>query len=217
MSSLSRTASILALLAAGVVLAGCGGGNTAKPTTTVVPPQTTTEGGKPAAGAGGGTPLDPGKTYEVVLKTSEGSFTITLDQKASPKNTASFAALVRKGFFDGTIFHRIVPGFLIQGGDPTGKGTGGPGYTVRDPVPRGTRYVRGVVAMAKRGDEPAGTGGSQFFIVTEGDLGLPPLYAVIGRVTSGMATVLKIGKLGNLATEKPTKRVEIEKAKLTTG
>ena len=150
-----------------------------------------------------------------MLKTSEGSFTITLDQKTSPKNTASFAALVRKGFFDGTIFHRIIPGFLFQGGDPTGKGTGGPGYTVRDAVPRTTHYTRGVVAMAKRGDEPAGTGGSQFFVVTQADLGLPPLYAVIGRVTDGLATVLKIDKLGDVATEKPTKRVVIEHAELT--
>jgi cyclophilin family peptidyl-prolyl cis-trans isomerase len=160
------------------------------------------------------TPLDPAKTYTVVMKTNEGSFTITLDQKTSPHVGASFAALVRKHFFDGTIFHRIVPGFLIQGGDPTGTGRGFPGYTVVDKPGAKTKYTAGVVAMAKRGDEPAGTSGSQFFIVTEGDLGLPPLFAVLGRVTAGMDVVKKIGQFGDLATEKPTRRVVVEHASL---
>jgi len=171
---------------------------------------------KPVVGESERAPLDPNKTYTVEMKTSEGDFTIALDQKTSPKATASFAALVRKGFFDGTIFHRIVPGFLIQGGDPTGSGTGDPGYTVVDKPKPGTKYTQGVVAMAKRGDEPAGASGSQFFIVTKnGDLGLPPLYAVLGRVTAGMPVVQKIGKLGDLSTERPTKRVVIDKATLT--
>ena len=170
---------------------------------------------KPVVSESERTPLDPDKTYSVEMKTSEGDFTIMLDQKISPKVAASFAALVRKGFFDGTIFHRIVPGFLIQGGDPTGTGTGDPGYTVVDKPKPGTKYTQGVVAMAKRGDEPAGASGSQFFIVTKGDLGLPPLYAVLGRVTAGMPVVQKIGELGDLATERPTKRVVIDKATLT--
>ena len=170
---------------------------------------------KPVVSESERTPLDPDKAYSVEMKTSEGDFTIMLDQKTSPKVTASFAALVRKGFFDGTIFHRIVPGFLIQGGDPTGKGTGDPGYTVVDKPKPGTKYTQGVVAMAKRGDEPAGAAGSQFFIVTKGDLGLPPLYAVLGRVTAGMPVVQKIGELGDLATEQPTKRVVIDKATRT--
>jgi peptidyl-prolyl cis-trans isomerase B (cyclophilin B) len=221
MSSLRRIASILALAAAGLALAACGGGgkkaeatSTAGTTTAPPPPATTTEAGKPAVSPADRKPLDPKKSYTVVMKTSEGTFTITLDQKTSPKVTASFAALVRKGFFDGTIFHRIVPGFLIQGGDPTGTGTGDPGYTVVDKPKPGTKYAAGVVAMAKRGDEPAGAAGSQFFIVTEGDLGLPPLYAVLGRVTAGMPVVEKIGQLGDLTTEKPTKRVVVEQATL---
>jgi peptidyl-prolyl cis-trans isomerase B (cyclophilin B) len=229
MSSLSRIASILALAAAGLALAGCGGGGGGggkKPETTSTAAATTTaaaaaaapcrpkEGPKPAVSASERTPLDPSKTYMVEMKTSEGAFTFTLDQKTSPCSTASFAALVRKGFFDGTIFHRIVPGFLIQGGDPTGTGTGDPGYSVVDKPKRGTKYTAGVVAMAKRGDEPAGASGSQFFIVTEGNLGLPPLYAVIGRVTAGMPVVKKIGQLGDLTTEKPTKRIVVERATL---
>jgi peptidyl-prolyl cis-trans isomerase B (cyclophilin B) len=221
MSSLRRITSILALAAAGLALAACGGGgkkaeatSTAGATTAPPPPATTTEAVKPAVSPADRKPLDPNKTYTVVMQTSEGTFTITLDQKTSPKVTASFAALVRKGFFDGTIFHRIVPGFLIQGGDPTGTGTGDPGYTVVDKPKPGTKYTAGVVAMAKRGDEPAGAAGSQFFIVTEGDLGLPPLYAVLGRVTAGMPVVEKIGRLGDLTTEKPTKRVVVEQATL---
>jgi peptidyl-prolyl cis-trans isomerase B (cyclophilin B) len=221
MSSLRRITSILALAAAGLALAACGSGgkeaeatSTAETTTASPPPATTTEAGKAAVSPADRKPLDQNKTYTVVMKTSEGTFTITLDQKTSPKVAASFAALVRKGFFDGTIFHRIVPGFLIQGGDPTGTGTGDPGYTVVDKPKPGTRYTAGVVAMAKRRDEPAGAAGSQFFIVTEGDLGLPPLYAVLGRVTAGMPVVEKIGRLGDLTTEKPTKRVVVAQATL---
>jgi cyclophilin family peptidyl-prolyl cis-trans isomerase len=148
------------------------------------------------------------------MQTSEGTFAITLDQKDSPHVAASFAALVRKKYFDGTTFHRIVPGFLIQGGDPTGTGHGFPGYTVRDRPPTRTKYTAGVVAMAKTTVQPAGTAGSQFFIVTSGDLGLPPLYAVLGRVTAGMNVVEKIGRLGDVATELPTKRVVIRHATL---
>ena len=103
--------------------------------------------------------------------------------KDSPKTTASFASLVRKGFFDGLTFHRVVPGFVIQGGDPKGDGTGGPGYTTVD-TPRDAAYTSGVVAMAKTGAEPAGTSGSQFFVVTGDNASLPPDYAVLGKVTA---------------------------------
>jgi peptidyl-prolyl cis-trans isomerase B (cyclophilin B) len=163
------------------------------------------------------TPLAPSKTYTVTMRTSEGSFTITLDQKDSPHVAASFAALVRKKYFDGTIFHRIVPGFLIQGGDRSATGHGFPGYTVVDKPPPETKYTAGVVAMAKTTVQPAGTSGSQFFIVTGGDLHLPPLYAVLGRVTAGMDVVKKIGKLGDVSTEMPTKRVTIERVTLRTS
>jgi peptidyl-prolyl cis-trans isomerase B (cyclophilin B) len=217
MSSLRRITPILAVAAAVPVLAACGsGGKSAEQTSTA---GTTTAPapaglGKPAVTADERTPLDPNKTYTVLMKTNEGDFAITLDQKTSPHVAASFAALVRKGFFDGTIFHRIAPPFLIQGGDPTGTGTGDPGYTVVDKPKPGTKYPPGVVAMAKRGTEPAGAAGSQFFIVTGQGLGLDPVYAVLGRVTSGMPIVEKIGQLGDLRTERPTKRVVIEHATL---
>jgi peptidyl-prolyl cis-trans isomerase B (cyclophilin B) len=161
--------------------------------------------------------LDPGKTYEVVLETSCGDFTIKLDHKTSPKAAASFAALARSGFFDSTIFHRIVPGFVIQGGDPTASGTGGPGYSTRDSVPRDAAYAPGVVAMAKAGNEPPGTAGSQFFVVTGADTGLTPDYALLGKVTRGMDVVQAIGELGDPAsggTGTPLQSVVIEGAKV---
>jgi cyclophilin family peptidyl-prolyl cis-trans isomerase len=116
---------------------------------------------------------------------------------------------VGKRFFDGTIFHRIVPGFVIQGGDPTGTGTGGPGFTVTEPPPRNSLYTEGVVAMAKAADEPRGAAGSQFFIVTSPNAGLPADYAILGVVTKGLKTVERIGRLGNRVTERPTRRVVV--------
>jgi peptidyl-prolyl cis-trans isomerase B (cyclophilin B) len=159
-------------------------------------------------------PLDTAKTYRVKIVTNEGTFSFSLDTKMSPANTASVAKLVQARFFNGTIFHRIVPGFVIQGGDPTGTGGGGPGYECIDTPPATASYVHGVVAMAKGSQDPAGTGGSQFFVVTAPDAQLPPDYAILGKVTSGIATVDKIGKLGNPSTQQPTKRVVIEKATL---
>jgi peptidyl-prolyl cis-trans isomerase B (cyclophilin B) len=159
--------------------------------------------------------LDPDVTYEVVLQTSCGDITIRLDQKTSPKTAASFAALAKSGFFDGTVFHRIVPGFVVQGGDPTATGTGGPGYSTRDAPPRDTAYTKGVVAMAKTQAEPAGTAGSQFYIVTAADAGLPPDYAVLGKVVEGQDVVDAIGKLGDPASGEagtPLRPVVIERA-----
>jgi cyclophilin family peptidyl-prolyl cis-trans isomerase len=104
-----------------------------------------------------------------------------------------------------------VPGFVIQGGDPNGDGTGGPGYTTVDKPPADLQYVKGVVAMAKTQVQAAGTAGSQFFVVLGANVGLPPEYALLGRVTSGMDVVDKIGQLGDPQSELPTKRVTIEK------
>jgi peptidyl-prolyl cis-trans isomerase B (cyclophilin B) len=155
--------------------------------------------------------LDPAKTYDVTLQTTRGSFTIQLDQHTSPNASASFVALVKHGFFDGTVFHRIIPGFVVQGGDPTGTGTGGPGYTTVDPPPGTTRYTHGVVAMAKTESEPAGTAGSQFFVVTAADAKLPPDYAVLGHVVRGLPVVDRIGELGTPSGQ-PTARVVIRHA-----
>ena len=209
-------------------LAGCGGDDDSagKAETSSAPAQTEQAQGvcrdveQPAPGDGGGQkkpakPLSQSKTYEVTLHTTCGSFTIRLDQKTSPNAAASFVALARHGFFDDTIFHRIVPGFVIQGGDPTVTGSGGPGYSTRDKVPANAKYGPGVVAMAKAGNEPSGTAGSQFFVVTGAGSGLTPDYALLGKVTKGMDAVQAIGKLGDPAsggTGTPLQSVVIEKA-----
>jgi peptidyl-prolyl cis-trans isomerase B (cyclophilin B) len=162
--------------------------------------------------------LDPDATYVVTLRTSCGDIAIRLDQKTSPKTTASFAHLARTGFYDGTVFHRIVPGFVIQGGDPTASGSGGPGYTTRDVPPQDAAYVNGTVAMAKSPTEPPGAGGSQFFIVTGPDAGLTPDYALVGKVVKGQRVVAEIGELGDPASGGsgvPLQPVVIEGAKVT--
>ena len=140
--------------------------------------------------------LEAGKTYKLVFATNCGIFTIQLDQKLAPKTSASLVSLIEQKFFNGVTFHRVVPGFVIQGGDPTGTGTGGPGYKTVDAPPQDAKYTRGVVAMAKTLDEAPGTAGSQFFIVTGEDAGLPPEYAIVGRVVSGWDTLDTIDALG---------------------
>jgi peptidyl-prolyl cis-trans isomerase B (cyclophilin B) len=208
-----------ALLAAVVVLgaAACGGGKSASSTSTDASGCTsvTPLAGKARQAAKPTARLDPSKSYDVRFRTNCGSFTIRLAVKTSPETTASFLSLVKKGYFDGTVFHRIVPGFVIQGGDPTGSGTGGPGYTTVDPPPASTRYTLGLAAMAKAGSEPAGSSGSQFFVVTAKDAQLPPDYAVLGKVVKGLAVVEAVGQLGDPSSGGegvPTETVEIEKA-----
>jgi peptidyl-prolyl cis-trans isomerase B (cyclophilin B) len=141
-------------------------------------------------------PLESGTTYSLVVETSCGSFTIALNAEQAPNTSASLVALAEDGFFDDTTFHRVVPGFVIQGGDPTGSGAGGPGYSTVDAPQSDAKYVRGVVAMAKTEVEPPGTAGSQFFVVTGEDIGLPPDYAIIGEVSEGFEAVERIEALG---------------------
>jgi peptidyl-prolyl cis-trans isomerase B (cyclophilin B) len=162
-------------------------------------------GGSSNGGGSGGVKSEIAK-----VETNKGTFTILLDTDGSPQTTQSFIKLAKQHFFDDTIFHRIVPGFVIQGGDPTGTGRGGPGYTTVEPPPPDTQYVHGTVAMAKGANDPPGTAGSQFFIVTGKNANLPPEYALLGQVDEGIKVVDKIGKLGNPQTEKPTERVVIK-------
>ncbi len=149
-------------------------------------------------------------SLKAVVETSCGTFDIALSTRYAPKTDNSFVYLSEEGFYDGLTFHRIAPGFVIQGGDPLGTGTGGPGYSVVEKPPVNFSYTKGFVAMAKSSAEPAGTSGSQFFIVTAVDAGLPPEYALVGKVSSGMDVVERIGKLGTPA-EKPKQTVLIEK------
>jgi cyclophilin family peptidyl-prolyl cis-trans isomerase len=162
--------------------------------------------------------LDPAQANTVTFQTSCGEFTVTLDAAGAPSTAASFASLARSGFYDDTVFHRIVPDFVIQGGDPTGTGTGGPGYTTVDEPPADASYTRGVVSMAKTGAEPPGTAGSQFYVVTGADAGLPPEYAIVGEVTAGMDAVMRIEGLGDPAGgEQPSRPVVIEQATFNAG
>lgn len=146
--------------------------------------------------------LDPSKRYELDVQTTCGKFTIRLDPKTSPKTSASLYYLAQKGFFDNLTFHRVSAGFVIQGGDPAGNGSGGPGYTVVEPPPASARFPRGTIAMAKTQAEPAGASGSQFFVVTGEDAtgALQGQYAIGGRVTTGIEVV---GRIGSLPTNPP--------------
>jgi peptidyl-prolyl cis-trans isomerase B (cyclophilin B) len=161
--------------------------------------------------------LSADESYTAVVETSCGEFEIELDPKDAPKTGGSFVSLARDGFYDGLTFHRIVPGFVIQGGDPTGNGSGGPGYSVREAPPDDVVYSEGVVAMAKTAAEPAGTSGSQFFVVTSDEAALEPDYAVLGKVTKGLDVVHRIERVQIGADERPVEPVVIERIRIRTG
>lgn len=232
---MSRTRSQLALLAllgtlALALLSGCGSsdkgdGTQAQTTTSDSGPCQTVDAPAPRAEQHLRKPtlvLDPSKTWTVRMTTNCGAFTIRLDVARAPKTSASFASLVKQGFYDDLTFHRIAQGFVIQGGDPLGTGTGGPGYMIVEKPPRGVKYWHGVVAMAKTGTEPDGASGSQFFIVTAQDAGLPPQYAIVGRVVQGLEVADTIGVLplqegANPNDGPPAEPVVIESAKLSSS
>jgi peptidyl-prolyl cis-trans isomerase B (cyclophilin B) len=229
--------SAMLLTAFALLAAGCGGdddeaaetgGGTTTQTTQTTQPDTGTTGTadgacrqvdapEPKQDAAADAPegdLDAGKTYSLVFTTNCGSFTVKLDQETAPETSASLVSLARAGFYDNTIFHRIVPGFVIQGGDPTQTGAGGPGYQTVDPPPPTAEYTYGTVAMAKTGAEAPGTSGSQFFVVTAPDAGLPPEYAVVGKISKGLEVVDAIAMLGDQS-EQPTQTVLVEQVTVT--
>ena len=207
----------IAVVTLALVAAGCGGGSSSSTSAATETAETVSgcESVEPPAprDAGGATApkerLDPERTWTLTFDTSCGTFVVTLDLDSAPATAASLVSLAQSGFYDDTVFHRIVPGFVIQGGDPTQTGTGGPGYSTVDAPASGATYTKGVVAMAKTEDEPAGTAGSQFFVVTGDDVGLPPDYAVAGTVTDGLDVVERIGALGDPATEQPLQPVVV--------
>ena len=212
----------LALLAFAVLafVVGCGGGNDEATGTT-----TTAASGEcasvdapeprdPGSGDAPTAPLEDGKTYALTFDTNCGSFTVALDTELAPDTAASLVALAKAGYFDDTIFHRVVPGFVIQGGDPTQSGSGGPGYSTVDVPPSDSSYTKGTVAMAKSELEAPGTAGSQFFVVTAEDAGLPPEYAIVGEVIDGIDTIDRIGALG-VADGPPSQPVVVESVTVT--
>lgn len=152
-------------------------------------------------------------SYEATLHTTLGDITMSFLPAEAPIATNSFLFLAGEGFYDGVIFHRIVPGFVIQGGDPSGTGTGGPGYTFRDELDGRGSYSRGTVAMANAGPN---TNGSQFFICLD-DLGLPHSYTIFGEVTSGMEVVDTIAALPTGAQDRPNDPPVIESVTVSAG
>ena len=148
---------------------------------------------------------------KVLLKTNMGDITIQLFEDM-PITAGNFQKLVEKGFYDGTIFHRIIDGFMIQGGDPTGTGRGGPGYAIKDEFTRKNRNDRGTISMANAGPN---TGGSQFFINLVDNNFLDSKHPVFGKVVEGMDVVDAIGKAKTGAMDKPIKEIKIESAKVT--
>jgi peptidyl-prolyl cis-trans isomerase B (cyclophilin B) len=160
--------------------------------------------------------LKKGEEATAVVETSCGTFEIALDTERAPKTANSFAFLAEEGFYDDLSFHRIVPEFVIQGGDPEGTGSGGPGYSVEEKPPANLAYTKGVVAMAKSSAEPPGTSGSQFYVVTGADAGLPPEYALVGKVDEGLDVVERIGNLGT-SSEKPKQPVLIKSITIEKG
>jgi peptidyl-prolyl cis-trans isomerase B (cyclophilin B) len=164
--------------------------------------------------------LDPTRSYTVRLATNCGAIVIQLAVKEAPMTTSSFAHLVKLGYYDGLTFHRVVAGFVIQGGDPNGDGSGGPSWQVVEPPPANLRYTKGVVAMAKAPTAPSGASGSQFFIVTGSRVSLPPVYALVGRVISGEGAVEAISHVpteagpGGGEASKPRAPMVIERATL---
>lgn len=161
--------------------------------------------------------LARGRSYTLRLLTTCGEIDIALDAKRARRTASSVAYLARRRFYDGLTFHRIAKDpsggdFVIQGGDPLGTGAGGPGYSVVERPPRGLRYARGTVAMAKTEIEASGTSGSQFFIVTAEDAGLPADYALVGRVSRGGGVVSRIAALPTDSSERPRTPVVIRRA-----
>jgi cyclophilin family peptidyl-prolyl cis-trans isomerase len=162
--------------------------------------------------------VKPGEELTAVVKTSCGTFGIALDTKTAPKTANSFAYLAREGFYDGLDFNRIVPGLIVQGGDPAGDGTGNAGYTIAEPPPADTKYTKGVVAMAREFEEPSGQSGSQFFVVTSLEAGYPPEYALVGEVSKNYPVVKRISELiGPKTGEEPKIPVLIEEVTIEKG
>ncbi|WP_414694640.1 peptidylprolyl isomerase [Paenibacillus sp.] len=200
---------IVASLALAAMLTGCG-----------------TDAGERQQGAGGeaqaerrtsfseapAMQIDTSKTYTATVKTTKGEFTIELFAKDAPIAVNNFVFLAKQRYFEGIVFHRIVPGFVIQTGDPTGTGRGGPGYTFEDELDSPHQYEPGIVAMANAGKN---TNGSQFFICTgewSKDLNQYPDYTIFGRVASGMDAVLAIDAtpVGGPQNQTPLEEVKIE-------
>jgi cyclophilin family peptidyl-prolyl cis-trans isomerase len=148
--------------------------------------------------------VDPAKSYAATIETSAGSMTADLFVAEAPRTVNNFVFLAREGFYEGVIFHRVISGFMIQGGDPTGTGSGGPGYRFADEMVT-RKYLRGTLAMANAGPN---TNGSQFFVM-HADYGLPPNYTIFGKLNAGEAVVDAIASAATGPQDRPLDPVRI--------
>jgi len=149
--------------------------------------------------------IDPTKKYTATMETTKGTMVIALDPIAAPKTVNNFVVLARYHYYDGVSFHRIIPGFVIQGGDPEGTGRGGPGYKFEDELPGRGRYEIGSLAMANAGPN---TNGSQFFIISGPQgAGLPPSYSLFGKVISGVEVIQALNAVGTPGPGTPKEKV----------
>jgi cyclophilin family peptidyl-prolyl cis-trans isomerase len=159
--------------------------------------------------------IDPSSTYRATIKTNHGDIDVDLFAADAPNTVNNFVFLAREGFYDGVIFHRVIQGFMIQGGDPTGTGTGGPGYRFADELDKAREhgYSRGTLAMANAGPN---TNGSQFFVM-HADYALPPNYNVFGQATSGLEVVDAIATSRTDARDRPAEDVTISTIEIHEG
>ena len=157
--------------------------------------------------------IDPSKRYTATMDTSLGTIVIALDAAAAPKTVNNFVFLANYHYYDGVIFHRIINGFVVQGGDPTGTGRGGPGYRFDDELPRAGEYEVGSLAMANAGPN---TNGSQFFIITgRSGVQLPPSYSLFGKVVKGLDVIEAMQNVPTGAGDKPKDDVVIQSVTIT--
>lgn len=154
--------------------------------------------------------IDPAKTYTATIETTAGTMSVEFYPEDAPNTVNNFVFLAREGYYEDVIFHRVIPGFMIQGGDPTGSGSGGPGYRFKDePVQK--KYTRGTLAMANAGKD---TNGSQFFIM-HADYGLPPSYTIFGKLTAGEDVLDSIATAPKGAQDRPKEPVKMTKVTIT--
>lgn len=229
MKPLRRALGTLGIAAAVLSAAGCGGGD--EPTGITTPEYLVFRDQPTACGAERPDPapdlqfeapddLGLGGTVEAILHTSCGRVRLELDAAAAPQTVNSFVFLARRGYFDGSAAHRVVPGFVMQAGDPTATGRGGPGYVIPDELPPADfSYVKGTVAMANSGPN---TGGSQFFMLLD-DAALPPAFSVFGRVVEGFETLEAIAALpmgpnrGDAVPSRPLETVYLDRVEIVDG
>ncbi len=176
----------------------------------MAPPCPNPDGSSPKTRKFDGPPpmcIDVDKRYSAEMVTSMGTLRIALDAVAAPKTVNNFVVLARYHYYDGINFHRIIPGFVLQGGDPVGNGTGGPGYRFEDELPAAGRYQLGSLAMANAGPN---TNGSQFFVISgPSGIRLPPQYSLFGQVIDGLDVVASVDAVGT-GSGKPKETVTIE-------